>query len=124
MKPWTEKSYRSVPALIAAYRSGERPRLWFTNHAVRRRVDMGITEDEVFGCIAHPEEISYSPTHDAMNIKAGRITLGVQLDQSGYPQVGTMLYRYADEWERAAAEGRLGVGRVLYEDMSHLPRRS
>ncbi|MBQ9917423.1 MAG: DUF4258 domain-containing protein [Microbacterium sp.] len=112
-KPWTHQQYDNIHALIAGYNAGERPRLHFTRHAAQRFREMGLTHDEVFAAVANPEHVRRAKSYDAMNISSGRITLGVALDNGGYPNVTTILWWTDQDWKQADTRGRIGRDRVL-----------
>jgi hypothetical protein len=106
--------------LIRAYRKGERPRLQFARHFTERMAAMGVTEDEVFNAIAHPEDITVANAHDAMLLKHGRVALSICLRDS-WPVASTVLWRYREEWERAYQDGTAGGAGRDSRDLSLLP---
>jgi hypothetical protein len=115
-KHWKPRPFDSIQEFKRAYEAGERPHIGFTAHAASRRVEMGITEDEVFQAIARPERITFSTRHQAVNLSAGRLTLAIRLDPSGYPDVLTMLFATREAWERARVTGHVGSGRDVNRD--------
>ena len=113
MKPWTDKQYDSAWELKMAYERGERPRLMFVRHFMERMRDMKVTEDEIFDCLYRPEKITFSDTHGAVNLKHGRITIGVCIGETdSYPFAATLLWRYQEDWEESSRTGTIGTGRV------------
>lgn len=110
---WRHQQFDSVTELVTAYRRGVRPRLHFTKHAAQRFAEMRITEDELFRAISRPQRIHLSKRYNALNLSAGRITVAVDLDTGGYPNVTTILWWTDEDWKRADKDGHIGNGRVL-----------
>lgn len=118
--------YRDVDRLISDYRAGTRPRLIWSNHALRRFTEMkqqaALTADEVSEAIVNPAEISKQYQYDTMLLTHSRVTVAVSITEDGLPLIRTLLWATADDWLDSYG-ARPADGRTPRTDLTHLPRR-
>ena len=118
--------YRDIDSLIVDYRTGVRPRLLWSNHALRRFVEMkgqaGLTADEVSEAVVAPTSVSFQSKYAAMLLTHHRVTLSVCVTGDGLPIIATILWSTADDWLTSYG-ARPTDGRAPRADLTHLPRR-
>lgn len=98
----------------------------FTQHALRRMVEMSITADEVKKIILDPEEVYTSRKYpDAVNHRCGRYAMAFKVDAlTGRYVVLTVLYSSNAEWLRAQQEGALSGDRSYRPVISMLRKEA
>lgn len=118
--------YRDVDRLISDYQSGTRPRLIWSNHALRRFNEMkqqaALTAAEVAEAVVAPARISRTHKYDAMLLTHTRVTVSVCIGIDGLPVIATLLWATADDWLDSYG-ARPADGRTPRTDLTHLPRR-
>jgi len=94
----------------------------FTDHALARMVEMGVTPEEIRGLITNPEETYQSTKYpDATCQRKGKYSIALRQDRERICVI-TILYGSLEDWCEAARDGKLG-DRKLKMTPAGMPRR-